>query len=129
MEGLLHDTEAMHDMRTLTPLLAAAMLTTTLAGISGCASDHYYDDRERYGYYDDRGGDGHYDGNGYSVVRRDVYYDDGPYYGGPYYYRDGRRYYRDAYYRRHHDDHREARDRVRVPHEADVVANGHGGLE
>jgi hypothetical protein len=132
MDGLLHTTEEMHDMRTLTPLLATALLTTTLVGIGGCASDNYYDDRERYGYRDD--GDGYYDDNGYYVVRRDVYYDHGPYYGGhyyggPYYYSGGRRYYRDDYYRRNHDYHREARDRVRVPRDAGVVANGRGGLE
>ena len=115
-------------MRTLNPLFATALLATaTLAGATGCADDnYYYDDSGRYGYYEGSG-DGFYDDNGYYVLRRDVYYDD----GGPYYFVGGRRYfYRgDDWYRRHRDDFRRvAHERVRVPRDASVVANGDRGL-
>src|SRR3712207_5570464 len=98
MDGLSHGHhEETHDMRTLPPLLTTALLATTFA--TGCASENYYDDRERYGYSGYHGdmatGDGFYDGGGYYDVRRDVYYDSGPYIGRPYYYSGGRRYYRD----------------------------------
>jgi hypothetical protein len=88
-------------MRSIKRTTTAAVLGLALASVAGCYSG---------------GGGGGYD-----------YYEDG-YYGydaRPAYYYDGG--YHDHHYRQHRGYHREAR-RVRVPRDADVVANGAGGL-